>query len=277
MSAETGASIVAAADGIIAYVQDSFVITCPSSEWKGNCADYTGPAGEANCCIRGTPGCNCRNNYIWISHPNGEWTKYTHIQQNSVPFELVPGTPVTAGTILGKEGDVGAATPCDACTDGSHLHFEVARPDRVNTDLKPDNPNYDPLGIDPGNCGTCGIPSVSDEDKDDIVNNANRQNRIPNFCQTGFLKAGETYTATGCDGACINDSETQKGTVADDKIFYTQTTDLITNQSNVYTVNAGAGVAWRAGNRIRLTSGFTASDGSYFSASIGSCDSPAAP
>jgi hypothetical protein len=68
------------------------------------------------------------NNYVWVAHANGEWTKYTHFETGSVTARgLGVGSVVSAGTILGFEGDVGQA-------QGEHLHFEVVVPD------DPDNP-----------------------------------------------------------------------------------------------------------------------------------------
>ena len=102
------------------------------------------------------------NNYVWLSHSNGEWTKYTHVATGSVPNKLDVGEVVRAGTKLGTEGDVGVAT-------GEHLHFEVAVPD------DPDNPineegyiigdNRDPV--------ICGVPGET-------------------------FVAGTTYTAAPC-------------------------------------------------------------------------------
>ena len=68
------------------------------------------------------------NNYVWIAHSNGEWTKYTHLETGSVTaLGHFVGEVVSAGTALGFEGDVGQAS-------GSHLHFENGIPD------DPDNP-----------------------------------------------------------------------------------------------------------------------------------------
>ena len=63
------------------------------------------------------------NNYVWIAHANGEWTKYTHFETGSVTaLGLAVNSQVSAGTILGFEGDVGQV-------QGQHLHFEVVVPD----------------------------------------------------------------------------------------------------------------------------------------------------
>jgi murein DD-endopeptidase MepM/ murein hydrolase activator NlpD len=99
MVGRDGKRIVAAADGIVRFVVDHF-----------------GERQRAN----DRP---CRNNYVWLEHSNGEWTKYSHLQKGSVRerAQLSVGQQVPAGTYLGDEGDVGCAT-------GSHLHFEVAVP-----------------------------------------------------------------------------------------------------------------------------------------------------
>jgi len=67
---------------------------------------------------------DCHNNYVWIAHPNGEWTNYSHLAKGSVTHEahLKVGDHVEAGAFLGIEGDVG-------CAMLKHVHFEVARPD----------------------------------------------------------------------------------------------------------------------------------------------------
>lgn len=65
----------------------------------------------------------CNNNFVWIRHANGEWTKYTHMKQDSVTVDadLAVGDTVRAGQFLGIQSNVG-------CAHGSHLHFEVAVP-----------------------------------------------------------------------------------------------------------------------------------------------------
>ncbi len=91
--------IVAAASGIVRYIVDGF-------NARQNPTSRT-----------------CRNNYVWLEHPNGEWTKYSHLQRNSVSdgAKLKVGDQVEVGAYLGNEGEVG-------CASGNHLHFEVAIP-----------------------------------------------------------------------------------------------------------------------------------------------------
>ena len=89
-----------------------------------------------------------RNNYVWISHPNGEWTKYSHFVTGSVTaLGHSVGESVQAGTRLGIEGEVGRAS-------GVHLHFEVAVPHDLANPITPGGfiigENRDPV--------TCGIP-----------------------------------------------------------------------------------------------------------------------
>lgn len=123
--------VVAAAAGRIVAIQDGY-----SEQQSGRAAAL------------------CHNNYVWIAHPNGEWTNYSHLSHGSVTHKagLKVGDMVKAGQYLGDEGAVG-------CAMLKHVHFEVAVPD-------PEKP------IDPGGFLTdnadgkrernphfCGVPS----------------------------------------------------------------------------------------------------------------------
>jgi len=72
----------------------------------------------------GRPAALCHNNYVWIAHPNGEWTNYSHLAHDSVreKAHLTVGEEVAAGQYIGDEGEVG-------CAMLKHVHFEVAVPD----------------------------------------------------------------------------------------------------------------------------------------------------
>ena len=75
--------IVAAAEGIIRRIVDNNNVHGP--DCSSNCTQY--------------------NNYVWIEHANGEWTKYSHMKYQSTTIDagLSVGDQVCAGTFLGYE------------------------------------------------------------------------------------------------------------------------------------------------------------------------------
>ncbi|MHA4836219.1 M23 family metallopeptidase [Sphingopyxis sp. MSC1_008] len=93
--------VVAAAEGTVMAIEDSY-----SEQQSGRAAS------------------ECRNNYLWLSHPNGEWTLYGHMatatSRGKAGIEV--GDHVRAGQYLGDEGAVG-------CAMLNHVHFEVAVPE----------------------------------------------------------------------------------------------------------------------------------------------------
>ena len=93
--------IVAAADGTIRYIQDSRT----KNQWPERL-------------FRNTR--SCLNNYVWIEHANGEWSKYSHMEFGSttIKAKLKEGQWVAEGTYLGDEGKVG-------CASRDHLHFQI--------------------------------------------------------------------------------------------------------------------------------------------------------
>ncbi len=142
--------VVAAATGIVRIIED---------DNTQNCCDGT-----------------CANNYVWLEHLGGEWTKYSHLETDSVSedADLDVGDIVVAGTFLGWESNVGRAC-------GTHLHFEVGIPD------DPDNP------LKPGNVGE--IDGV---------------NKIPRFCGVPgqIVEMDEVETAVPCGFLnCIQSTE----------------------------------------------------------------------
>jgi hypothetical protein len=73
--------------------------------------------------VKPVPNCGSNNNYIWIKHAHGEWSKITHQAQHSTTaLGHKVGDYVKEGTLLGIESDVGIAS-------GQHVHFEVGIPD----------------------------------------------------------------------------------------------------------------------------------------------------
>ncbi len=114
----------------------------------------------------------CNNNFIWVDHGKGEWTKYTHMLKGTITGAsgagLKVGDKVAAGQFLGTEGDVG-------CAGGKHLHFEVGVPRATD----PVNP-------------------VGGFLRD---NDGSKRNRDPHICGVGYFKAGQSYTAKQTQGA----------------------------------------------------------------------------
>lgn len=212
--------VVAAAAGTIMAIQDTNTTTC------------TGP------------GCSAFNNYVWIAHANGEWTKYTHFQTGTVRTAppngagLQVGQNVAAGTYLGDEDDVGSA-------GGIHLHFEVAVPTN----------NVTPFQVSGG-----------------FVNG---YNLIPLFCDIpgGIWWDGDTYTANPCQaGGCdvnINlTSQTKRTTTA------YLASDTIDSNGASYVMDDFSSVTLRAGNKIVLRPGFHAKRNSVLHAAIQPCEEP---
>ena len=98
--------VVAAADGIIRMIEDSH-----REQQSGRAAS------------------ECRNNFVWIEHPNREWSTYSHLRNGSVTSAagLKVGDKVVAGQFIGYEGAVG-------CAMLDHVHFEIAVPGSAGID-----------------------------------------------------------------------------------------------------------------------------------------------
>lgn len=132
--------VVAAQDGVVRIVVDG---------------------RSANCCDG-----ECGNNYVWIEHAGGEWSKYSHLATDSVTDDagLSVGDEVAAGTFLGFESDVGRAC-------GVHLHFEVGVPDDPEAPLADTS-----IGLLAG------------------------EKVVPRFCgvEGGVLSEGDEVVAEGC-------------------------------------------------------------------------------
>jgi hypothetical protein len=148
--------IVAAADGTIRFIEDGFDkrIQCTDADNKSI------PISEQ------------KNNFVWIEHANGEWSKYSHMAKGSTTGKanLRVGQFVRAGTYLGDESDVG-------CASGDHLHFEIGIPRATN-----------PL------TSTGGFLA---DNKD------GHRNRVPRICGIagGVFRDEQVYTARNVPGA----------------------------------------------------------------------------
>ena len=130
--------IVAAASGIIRGIVDhngdsndlgdglaADLVTPQDDSLEHSCIDDEDEDGDAieDSTVKGF--CSQHNNYVWIEHPNGEWTKYTHLATGSVTqggmlgFGWKVDDVILVGQPIGRQSDIGSAT-------GTHLHFEVA-------------------------------------------------------------------------------------------------------------------------------------------------------
>jgi murein DD-endopeptidase MepM/ murein hydrolase activator NlpD len=122
----------------------------------------------------GRAAADCRNNYVWIAHPNGEWSNYSHLAQGSVSglAKLKVGDEVAAGAFLGYEAAVG-------CAMLDHVHFEVAVPNSQTP-------------IDSG-----GFL---------LDNDGSRRERQPRFCSVSgeTVVKGATYRAEPCERPAKN-------------------------------------------------------------------------
>lgn len=148
LSAGTGAQIVAAAGGWIRSIRDhngnTFgrgdglahdSVTVQNDALEHACSNNNPQnVGDPPNPIVGT--CAQYNNYVWIEHPNGEWTKYTHFGTGTVSIDAgwLVGDWVDAGDVLGLEDDIGAAS---GSPSASHLHFEAARANDPNAPTLP--------------------------------------------------------------------------------------------------------------------------------------------
>ena len=189
LNAGVGTPIAAAASGWIRAIVD-FNGNSPGA---GDGVDINGDPQDdtlEHSCGNNPPentvvgSCTDYNNYVWIEHPNGEWTKYTHVGTGSVTslgwtadldtHNINAPNWINAGEVLGVEGDIGQATSSSG-GPAYHLHWEVAEPLNSNEDLE-----WSTRG---------GFMS-------------NGQNIIPTICDIGgnsLFDAGEDYTAAPCE------------------------------------------------------------------------------
>lgn len=136
--------------------------------------------------------CSDYNNYVWIEHPNGEWTKYSHLGTGTVDDNgWSIGDWIDAGETIGLENDIGQASSSqqdDVCwsddededlpkCEASHVHFEVGVP-------------FDPTDLTPFS------------DVGGFMWQEGLGDRIPpSFCDVpgNDVVDGETYVAASCD------------------------------------------------------------------------------
>jgi hypothetical protein len=107
-NSSTGAHALASADGLVVYTKTS--IACNSLDTDG-CQDYLK---------------DCSSNSGWgnaviIQHADGTYTKYTHLQKNSI--QVSNKSNACQGLYIGRQGHTGASSGnMNGC--GDHLHFQ---------------------------------------------------------------------------------------------------------------------------------------------------------
>ncbi len=180
---------------------------------------------------------SCENNYVWMEHANGEWSKYTHFKQNSVVVS--EGAFITAGTTLGNEGDVG-------CASGQHLHFEIAQPVDTNTLVYSESGGY--------------------------IDFAWAKNMIPVICgiSGNVFQDGLTYIAADCPTTCSGFIIFPNTISIGEYEVILDDGDLVNDASFTFESN-GAGL-FQAASSITLKPDFEALSGANFNARIGDCD-----
>jgi Peptidase family M23 len=213
--------IVAAAEGIVRRIVDNHNTKPPDCD--PDCADF--------------------NNYVWIEHSNGEWSKYSHMKQFSttVTAGLQVGDQVCAGTLLGYECEIGQA-------GGPHLHFEVRRPN-------------DPANVQISVAGG-------------FMSDAAHMIPVINTISKHFFDAGDDITASGgttCGGIAAFVLGVNYNVPNNDIRIYMVSDNITTTSGTVINYQNGSNGMYQAGNSITISPGFTASPGSYFHARIAGC------
>ncbi len=233
--------IVAMADGRVVDVVDVF----------NQCTD----SGLTDC-----------NNRIWILHPNAEYSSYYHIAQGSA--RVAVNDCVVQGQHIADEGDVGwtsfGASQCD-------------QPDDLNRPKRGCDGMQDPGGFAFPCCAVhlhFGVSTV----RENIPSSGNQL--IPRICGIDghVIRPGITYgyNSGQCDSndfTCASDDITLPG----GGIFANIQDVVVAKKSITQTGSAvyqNSVIGYEAGERVSLNPGFKVVAGSYFRASIGTCNGP---
>lgn len=65
-----------------------------------------------------------RGRQVWLDHGNGLVTRYVHL--SGIPEEVVTGTVVQQGQVIGYAGNSGTSEGAEGSKAGTHLHFEIS-------------------------------------------------------------------------------------------------------------------------------------------------------
>ena len=202
-------------------------------------------------------GCGCNSAYgqcgnlVQIQHANGEVSSYLHIAQNSATSRgIAEDVVVTQGQQIGVEGDVGWT-----CGNGSDP--------RTSSCV---------LSVPPGT-GDCG-PHLHWN----VVRQTTGERVNPMTCaiSNNIYVNDITYLAADCSTAeCPTDRTFGATAYNGFGVFRVFQADNNINAS-AFSVTNYASVVFHAGNKVRLTPGFHATEPGYFRAEIGPCNTTAA-
>ncbi|WP_127819580.1 M23 family metallopeptidase [Microbacterium sp. CPCC 204701] len=150
MNAGPGSEVVAAASGWIRAIVDhhgqepgagdGLDVQVPPQP-QDDALEHACGNNDPSTTVRGG-NCGWYDNYVWIEHPNGEYTKYSHLGTGTVSATWAEGDWIEAGEVIGLENDIGAASTAggEPGDRASHLHWEVAVPDTPGAPVTWDEP-----------------------------------------------------------------------------------------------------------------------------------------
>lgn len=121
-SLEQQTSVLAAADGVVQWLEDGLYDKCPNSS-KWDCAEQRKSFINIDEKVKASLGFNA-GNYVVVEHVLAKTrylTLYAHLQKGSL--RVIPGQRISRGDVLAAVGSSGnSLTP--------HLHFGVFRQDK---------------------------------------------------------------------------------------------------------------------------------------------------
>jgi len=114
-----GTPIVAVADGVVTRADHDFV--------ELDAAAYDANIQEARGALSTPPAIlnQLRGRQVWIEHAGGFVSVYAHL--SDIPADVVAGTPVAQGQVIGLTGNSGTFEASRATRDDPHPHVEIWR------------------------------------------------------------------------------------------------------------------------------------------------------
>lgn len=112
-----GTPVRAVADGLVIRADHNYQELTPArwDELAALCAHLHDTPPEIEDLFRGRQ--------VWIDHGNGLVTRYVHL--SDIPDDIISGTLVVRGQIIGYVGNSGTSEGAAGTTDGPHLHLDI--------------------------------------------------------------------------------------------------------------------------------------------------------